>query len=385
MEVQNLSCDEVAHRMEAYQLGVLPKHIGKAMALHLMRCSSCHTRLWRPLYQNLEAGRDAILQALCGDLPPDQPMLSPLAVGQTWSDENALAAARRLETTATLKGLNTVHTRTSAMRISTAGESDTDQTYPPRVPLEIVLRLEGTALPQIPLPEVLDGYYLDLTLEGGPCPAEAQAPARLRIRHAALENSPYPEVCIEANVPEIWLNDESLTPGQCSPLKHMCRVALGEVVLRFEPGDETDPWTRGTAGVLWHQGGQWSLRGPHITLGRSGKSSVPLPDRCVQTNLEWKEGLMTSETFQLGGRKVPRSHLYLDSFRVAREHAVLRLSTDSLSLEVSQRYPVRVRRMGDLEVLEVKQGEPPLKLDIGDQLMVGHQIFSVQMDATGAR
>jgi hypothetical protein len=211
------------------------------------------------------------------------------------------------------------------------------------------------------------GYHVELDRSGAIAPTVAQPIARLEV----VDD----RVSVLGIARDLAVDGAPLVPGKRLPLRaatHQLSWRDGSVEYRplRRPGDRRWPYL---ARIDAPQRTTPLPEGEVWTVGRdSAECDVPLPDRSVTSNIQWRDG-QQSGPVEVQGGKADRARFRTDAICVATRAASIDLTESTPALEnLSTRCPLHVIR--GTEVLRLKRGSS-VPLQDGDELLIGNLAF----------
>jgi len=225
----------------------------------------------------------------------------------------------------------------------------------------------GALVQKVHFSDVMRGYRLEIDRDGRVGPKVSRPVATVEV----LEDRP----SIVALERDVSFDGEPLPVGDRRPLD----------------GDHTLTWRGGA--IEWRsvrrvQDRSWPYlgclttpvrstplpAGDAYTVGRDGRScDVPLPDRSVAENIEWRDA--GTGPVRIQGGSVERRTFRTDAICVATRAAKIDLSAGPILENLSATCPVHVLR-ADGEVVRLRK-EATAELRAGDELCIGNALFSL--------
>ncbi len=236
----------------------------------------------------------------------------------------------------------------------------------------------GVALPQVPIPRYLEGYYLELAEDGEIGPTVGVPIARIHVTARKGLRKTRTTIRLQAMAPGLTVDRLEVEPGAFVPLSGYHVVQCGGVRFRIEPGRTDVTGSRPYLALVMIPGPCYPVRGRHVRIGRDGRScTVPLPDRQTTVNLVWKPKALRSDTVILGRHRMRRDNCFLDGFEVGSQHAEITRDADGYRIRTLRPFPVYVLQSPPEPLKAV--GKRPVRLHHQDRLLIGHDLFQFKL------
>lgn len=228
----------------------------------------------------------------------------------------------------------------------------------------------GYLLQRVHFKDAMRGYRIEIDRDGRIGPKVGAPVATVRVRDGRVE--------VEAVERDVSVDGRPLRPGESAPLddlRHSLSWRGGSVEYGSmrRSGDRKWPYL----GCLTAPRRTTPLPlGETCTIGRDGRScDVPLPDRAVGDNIDWRDGATTGP-IEVQGGEVDRRTFRTDAICVPTRAAALTLTAGAPSVEnLSGTCSLHVLRP-DGEMARLGKGASAV-LTPGDELCIGNLLFSL--------
>ncbi len=232
----------------------------------------------------------------------------------------------------------------------------------------------GVALPHVPMPRYLQGYYLELAEDGEIGPSVGIPIARLHVALKKRTGRRLTTIRLEATAPGLVVDRAPAEPGRLFTLTGYHVIRHRGVEYRIEPARGDVTGKRPYVALIMVPGKQYPVRGDEARIGRNRqRCDIDLPDRQTTVNLIWTERSRRTDTVVIGRHRMNRANCFLDGFEVGSEHATITRGPGGYFLRALRPFPVFILAGPPQPIKAV--GKHPVPLRHRDRLLIGHDIF----------